>query len=118
MIVEIADKEHSFDSAKSAGQFLRGWISDNGFEEWCAVFSEDCELEWTDPDLFMEWPDIDYMLDMEIPEAFVRQVFVNWQVYSRMLRGGIIEDLDQGKLPSFGNEDFESSDSRKNGDRA
>lgn len=85
--VEIAEKNVEFQSAKAAGVWVAAFISEFGFSEFYVRFSEDCDLEWTDPDLFMEWADIDYFIDVQVPEAFVRKVFINWQCFVSVLRG-------------------------------
>ena len=72
--------------AAAAGAAARRRISGSGFAPFVLTLSNGHELEWTDPDLFLEEADILYFLQIEMPLEFVRPVFINWQFYAFALK--------------------------------
>jgi hypothetical protein len=87
VILEIENqKAQRHASPRAAGEHLAAWIRDNGFTPFCATFENGAELEWTDPDLFLEPTDLYLFGQWGIPPEFVRHVYINWQWYDWHLK--------------------------------
>ena len=110
ILVEMGEISFEGGDARLVGDWVRRRIANWGFEEFCITFGPDCEIEWTDPDLFLEWTDIYYFIEIGVPEAFVRRVFINWQVYVQTLRGV--------PFPKLGTSETEDSEDRRKGGAA
>jgi hypothetical protein len=76
----------TFTAPRAAGEFIRDHIRDHGFAEFIITFPTGFEIEWTDPDLYLELADLRYFLTGPVPRTFVRAVFINWHDYSAACR--------------------------------
>ena len=89
--VQIHDQIKTFgskglkDNARAAGEYVAHQIRTKGFAEFeVAIFRHGepvFEIEWTDPDLFLEPEDIAYFISYPVPRQFVRRIYINWQAY-------------------------------------
>jgi len=87
ILLEISDlrlTRHA--DPRSAGVAYARHIAEHGFSEFSVDFGGGVEIEWTDPDLFLEPADLEYFGRVGVPRAFVKKVFINWQAYSAHCR--------------------------------
>jgi hypothetical protein len=76
----------SFFSTADAGRGAAREIRERGFREFLISFPCGFEIEWTDPDLFLEPEDVVYFLTLPVPLDIVRPLFINWQTYRAILK--------------------------------